>query len=315
VAVMAMLSATEQARSFSKQALGVLSDYIHRQRHLGGVGDGGDSGSRDLQLSLASMRESCSLLEQGLLMRDGDAAVSQMIGRIQELQRIVEQYDEEREEVAKRFTVLHRALDAAKEAEREKRDTAASTEELLMLQMQNQHQADTIRSQQDELVSVNRELRELRKLHEDEVARLKDRLLRATANESATSAATEVESFIRRVVEPPSTTTAPPLRSESPSAASHHPQVSLTKIRALDMTVAALNAEVACLEDKVVALQRKADDEAAEHSKQIAALVKQHHSELEECDVVVEKMAAELEALIHENTTLRQRQQRPASRQ
>lgn len=319
VAALSMMSTAHLLRGQVKEAMGALSSYTASMASPGVASsdDATDVARKEYHAALASIRESRELLDQAIRMRDDGPMVSKMAQRVQELEHIIQQFEDEREEVAKRFAVLQRAIESAKDAERERDHTAVQHDELVMLQMQCQHQSATIQTQQDELLTMGRELRELRRTHEDEIQQLKQQLARAM--ESKGSA--QVDSFFHRM-----TTTQPYHSADVPTSSSaSSPDVSLqpagnngastqqlqhafqTKIRALDMTVAALNAEIASLEDKLVALQRKADDETADHARALAACRGHHQEELEECDAVVEKMAAELESLIQENTALRQR--------
>jgi hypothetical protein len=256
------------------------------------------SDERSNSTALATQRRSRELLEDVIMMQQDGQVQIKLLERIKELEHIVDAHEAERQEVAQRFQVLHRAIESAKNVEYQREQESSLTDELTLLKLQRQHQAETIQSQQDELLALGRELRDSKRDYDDQIARLKQQL-----NDTVTlQSANDVDSFIHKV-------DAGPARSPSGvhEVSKSEVQAYQTKLRAFEMTTAALNNELVNLEDKIVALERKSDDEAAENSRQVGEMRRRHKSELDECHDIVSKLTTELDTLLKENTTLKQR--------
>jgi hypothetical protein len=73
------------------------------------------------------------------------------------------------------------------------------------------------------------------------------------------------------------------------------------------MTISALNSELALLEDKIIAIERRSEDEKREAASMLAQATKKHREEMDECEVVVQRLTGELEGLILENGELKQK--------
>ncbi|CUG92440.1 Hypothetical protein, putative [Bodo saltans] len=254
------------------------------------------SDERSAATALATQRRSKELLEEIVMMQQDGQVQLKLLERVKELEKIVDAHEAERQEVAHRFQVLQRAIESAKNVEYHREQESSLTEELALLKLQRQHQAETIQSQQDELLTLGKELRDVKREHEDQVARLKQQLSDTVTLQSAS----DVDAFIHKV-------DAGPPRSAGPDVSKTEVQAYQTKLRAFEMTTAALNNELVNLEDKIVALERKSDDEAAENSRQVGELRRRHKSELDECHDIVSKLTTELDTLLKENTALKQR--------
>lgn len=247
--------------------------------------------------ALALQKRSRELLEEVVMLQSDGQAQLRLLERVKELEQIVDAHEAERQEVAHRFQVLQRAIESAKQTEFHREQESSLTDELTLLKLQRQHQAETIQSQQDELLSLGRELRESKREHDEQVARLKQQL-----NETVTlQSASDVDAFIHKVDAGPSR------HPSGQGIPQSDVQAYQTKLRAFEMTTAALNNELVNLEDKVVALERKSDDEAAESTRQLGELRRRHKSELDECHDIVSKLTTELDTLLKENTALKQR--------
>jgi hypothetical protein len=246
----------------------------------------------------AQLKRSRELLEEVVMMQADGQAQFRLIERVRELEALVEEHEAERQEVAQRFQVLQRAIEAAKASEQQREHECSMNDELALLRIQRQHQSETIQSQQDELLTLGKELRDVKRDYEEQIHRLKQQL-----NETVSlQGANDVDAFIQKVDADPTSRT---VGGDSVSKADV--QMYQTKLRAFEMTTSALNNELVNLEDKIVALERRSDDEAMENARQVADLKRRHKQELDECHDIVSKLTSELDNLLKENTALKQR--------
>ncbi len=263
---------------------------------------------------VASMAESIRLLEdaaRGASNSSGD--VVRVTQRLRELEQLVVQHEAERGEVAQRFATIQAALDSSGKLPADV--VPRSTHELAVLQLQ--HQSKALQQAQEDLAASRKELSSARKEWDDE-----RRLLEATAESLRAQLAEkqkgasvdDMDSFIRSLQRPPGSSGGNTHNSvggqflginqqeQQLGAAQYH-----TKIRAFEMTISALNSELALLEEKIIAIERRSEDEKRDAASLLAQVTKKNREELEECEVVVQRLTAELEGLIHENGELKQK--------
>lgn len=289
VAMFTMMSNTSYLRS-------LVAEFSSKLRASEKWGSDDKSSS-----ALATQKRSRELLEEIVRMQPDGQAQFRLIERVKELEVIVDEHEAERQEVAHRFQVLQRAIESAKNVEQQREQEVSLSDEVALLKLQRQHQAETIQSQQDELLALGRELRETKRDYEDQLARLKQQLSETVTIQSAN----DVDAFIQKVDAGPAAHRGGGHAAQDASRADV--QSYQTKLRAFEMTTSALNNELVNLEDKIVALERKSDDEAAENARQLGDLKRRHKAELDECHDIVSKLTSELDNLLRENTALKQR--------
>lgn len=296
--MLAMMSNTQ----FAKACMHEVADSLNKKLQP-------PASESSASSAVAMHKHARDLMDQALsFTSDGSSGpVGALVDRVRELEQQVRENELERNEVAQRFQLLQRAVAAAKDAERLREREASLLDEVAVLQLQNQNQAETIRTQQEELLAVTKDLREAKRDHEEQIAKLKRQLMETVKHQSST----DTDSFLTKA----QGGSVRDLLGDtlgggaSSSAMVLRPDVVTyqTKLRAFELTVADLNAQLAQLEENVIALERKSDDDQRDAQRSIAELKRQHKEEMEECDNVVVRMTTELESLIKENALLKQK--------
>jgi DNA repair exonuclease SbcCD ATPase subunit len=236
---------------------------------------------------ISTYKNTIRLLEDAAKIQPHGNEMLHVMQRLQELEQLQVQQEQERLLVAKNFETIQRALEEAQQ-------NAKPNEEFVLLQMQNRHQSKTIESQQEEIVALRKELREAKKEHEQSVTELK----RELDEQIKLKSSSEIDDFIRdlqrRSVQSGETVDVQEITKKYQN-----------KVKAFELTITALNSELAVLEDKVLAMERRAEEDAEASRHQLAAERRKHRDEMDECEGVISRMTAELEHLLEENKSLR----------
>lgn len=303
VATLSMMSTTEKLRGIAAECLESLSERLEKQQQptSNDPSSSGDSHVRPPLHVNAHHKRARDHMEEALSFLPQGQHMVQLTQRIVELEELDRAHQQERREVGLRFETLQRAIVAAREKAANPPNTVPA-EDYSMLLLQTQHQTETLKSQQEEIVALHRELKENRKQHEQEIEELKKQL--ATKQK----AGYDTDQFVKSLQPLDAYRSSSAENRDSPGRASSDELIAYqTKLRAFELTVTALNTELALVEDKLTLVEQRAEEDAAEADRQREEQARRHKEELDECDAVVSRMTEELEGLIRENGLLKQK--------